>query len=478
MLSMTSGTPVEPLKNFEGSDEVDQQFKTMPDGLICLTSTYYLKLSKKSMDQDTEKPKLHILFDGLRFYERASVSDLDNSDFQGPRLLFLNVAASAFVFLLFYKRSSSSLQYTLLPPPSLHLAPPPPPLSVSAIVHLQSWIQWEIVLEFATDFPVRTYYISQLTIKLRDESDLVNGIVEDIWAKLSKFCPSELNGLVGIEQNIAPIHSLLLMKSKEVLLGSDEVEAMQIFVPRIKDLAMKLSTFKRLPRLRFLKFYLHMHAELFKPPNGDAYIWYPQYEFPSLLSEGCKELMTVASEIHIRFEDFLFIDDYSDPLQVKEILKSGKFGKQVAEAVLIASMISGTPIGHLKNLESEVEQVFYHLTDDDRKFQTSGSIIVWSSTYYLKLYKKKMEQDGSNTKLHILFDGFRFLERTSVSLLNDSNFQATRNKFLCTAAADYLFHIFGDERSRFQFLSSFSLSQVAGMYYFLSICFALFFLVK
>lgn len=65
-----------------------------------------------------------------------------------------------------------------------------------------------------THFP---YIIPHFVLYARNESDLVDEIVEDISAKLSEFYPSELNGLVGIDQNITQIQSSLRVESNEVL---------------------------------------------------------------------------------------------------------------------------------------------------------------------------------------------------------------------------------------------------------------------
>ncbi|XP_017429477.1 disease resistance protein RUN1 isoform X2 [Vigna angularis] len=91
------------LGDLECSDMLDQQFKILPDGLLCLRSTYYLKLSK-STGQDSGKPKLHVLFDSLRFYERISVGKLKNSDIEGNRMLFLYFAGFNFLFSPFLLR--------------------------------------------------------------------------------------------------------------------------------------------------------------------------------------------------------------------------------------------------------------------------------------------------------------------------------------------------------------------------------------
>lgn len=41
--------------------------------------------------------------------------------------------------------------------------------------------------------------------------------LEDISEKLSKFWPSESNGLIGIDQTISQIQSLLIKESSEIL---------------------------------------------------------------------------------------------------------------------------------------------------------------------------------------------------------------------------------------------------------------------
>ena len=78
---------------------------------------------------------------------------------------------------------------------------------------LFSFSKYTLPSFFFSTFIHYLYIISLLLQYARDESDLVHGIVEDIWEKLSKFCPRESNGLVGIDQNIARIQSLLLMES-------------------------------------------------------------------------------------------------------------------------------------------------------------------------------------------------------------------------------------------------------------------------
>ncbi|CAJ1942237.1 unnamed protein product [Sphenostylis stenocarpa] len=66
------------LSNLKDSDVDGQQLKDLPNDLLCLRSTYYLKLSKNK-GQSTGKTKIHILCDGLRYYQRISFRMLYNS---------------------------------------------------------------------------------------------------------------------------------------------------------------------------------------------------------------------------------------------------------------------------------------------------------------------------------------------------------------------------------------------------------------
>ncbi|KAL3031650.1 hypothetical protein AAZX31_02G039700 [Glycine max] len=200
--------------------------------------------------------------------------------------------------------------------------------------------------------------------------------------------------------------------------GTDEVEAMQIDVSQAIDLRLELSTFKKfsnfkkMPRLRFLKFYLPLDPETERslmPPSHDGNFWYLGCQVPLLLSVGCKELMTVASEIHVKCVYYHFIDGCSDPSRLNELLEtSTNFGCYAVETLLRLSMTLNASTGHLRNLESTdmLDQQFLTMPDE---------LICLRSTYYVKLYKKTTGQD---TKLHILFDGFRFYERVSARELD------------------------------------------------------------
>lgn len=242
---------------------------------------------------------------------------------------------------------------------------------------------------------------------------------------------------------------------------------MQIDVSQAIDLRLELSTFKKfsnfkkMPRLRFLKFYLPLDPETERslmPPSHDGNFWYLGCQVPLLLSVECKELMTVASEIHVKCVYYHFIDGCSDPSRLNELLEtSTNFGCYAVETLLRLSMTLNASTGHLRNLESTdmLDQQFLTMPDE---------LICLRSTYYVKLYEKTTGQD---TKLHILFDGFRFYERVSARELDKA--AGVRGGMMlilyCTAAL-FLFQLL--ERPRFQFLSSFS-----GQFFFFSSCFSL-----
>ena len=50
----------------------------------------------------------------------------------------------------------------------------------------------------------------------RTESELIEEIVKDVMQKLNRIYPTEVKDLVGIDQNLAPIESLLRIRSREV----------------------------------------------------------------------------------------------------------------------------------------------------------------------------------------------------------------------------------------------------------------------
>lgn len=87
---------------------------------------------------------------------------------------------------------------------------------------------------------------------------------------------------------------------------------MQIDVSGIKNLPLKLGTFKKMPRLRFLKFYLPLHVELTVAPN-DLNFQSPGKLDVLLSSAWCKELLRVASEIHIKCHHYLLVYSCSNP---------------------------------------------------------------------------------------------------------------------------------------------------------------------
>ncbi|KAG4951950.1 hypothetical protein JHK85_045817 [Glycine max] len=97
-------------------------------------------------------------------------------------------------------------------------------------------------------------------------------------------------------------------------LGTDKVEAMQIDVSQITNLPLEVDTLKRMSPLPFLKFNLPTpaEAELSMSPNP-APFRSPENQDALLSSAGCKELMSIANEIHIKCHDYLLIEGCSDP---------------------------------------------------------------------------------------------------------------------------------------------------------------------
>ncbi|KAG4939090.1 hypothetical protein JHK84_045287 [Glycine max] len=96
--------------------------------------------------------------------------------------------------------------------------------------------------------------------------------------------------------------------------GTDKVEAMQIDVSQITNLPLEVDTLKRMSPLPFLKFNLPTpaEAELSMSPNP-APFRSPENQDALLSSAGCKELMSIANEIHIKCHDYLLIEGCSDP---------------------------------------------------------------------------------------------------------------------------------------------------------------------
>lgn len=215
---------------------------------------------------------------------------------------------------------------------------------------------------------------------------------------------------------------------------------------RIKDLPLKLGTFKKMPRLRFLKFYLP-YADIFLPPNQDGNLWFGQHEFPLLLSACCEELMKVASEIHIKCVDYLYIDGCSHPSRLNKSSVTSPLGSRGMEPMSLLLMLWKEPLSSLRNLECSdmLDQQWKTLSDE---------LLCLRSTYYLKLSKKSTGQDSGKPKLHILFDGLRFYERISVSQLENSNVGQYRVWFLFCAGFNFLLYLFL-RRPWFQFLFSF-----------------------
>ncbi|NP_001235633.1 TIR-NBS-LRR type disease resistance protein [Glycine max] len=221
--------------------------------------------------------------------------------------------------------------------------------------------------------------------------------------------------IVRQESIICPRRRSRLRDNEEVSnvlrqnLGTDEVEAMQIDVSGIKNLPLKLGTFKKMPRLRFLKFYLPLHAELSLLQSHDGPIWSPEKQDELLLSAGCKQLMRVASEIHIKCLHYLLIDDCSDPSLLDELTSTEMSMLQNIAQDAGVEIILNSSIGQLSSLECSdvVDQQFKNLPNE---------LLCLRCTYYLKLSKSR-QQDIGKPKLHILFDSLRYYQRISVSQL-------------------------------------------------------------
>ena len=119
--------------------------------------------------------------------------------------------------------------------------------------------------------------------------------------------------------------------------GTDKVEAMQIDVSQITNLPLEVDTLKRMSPLPFLKFNLPTpaEAELSMSPNP-APFRSPENQDALLSSAGCKELMSIANEIHIKCHDYLLIEGCSDPSLPSsiEISRLQKITHPVMEIIL------------------------------------------------------------------------------------------------------------------------------------------------
>lgn len=137
--------------------------------------------------------------------------------------------------------------------------------------------------------------------------------------------------------------------------GTDKVEAMQIDVSQITNLPLEVDTLKRMSPLPFLKFNLPTpaEAELSMSPNP-APFRSPENQDALLSSAGCKELMSIANEIHIKCHDYLLIEGCSDPSLPSsiEISRLQKITHPVMEIIL------NSPIGHLNDLKDLDYQQF------------------------------------------------------------------------------------------------------------------------
>ncbi|KAL2333912.1 hypothetical protein Fmac_015125 [Flemingia macrophylla] len=187
-------------------------------------------------------------------------------------------------------------------------------------------------------------------------------------------------------------------------LGTNNVEAMQIDVSQITNLPLKVDTLIKMPRLRFLKIYHPVNAEL--SMSNRAPVWSPEKDVAKLLS-GYKEIMSVASEIHIKFLHYLLFDGCSGP---KEISVTSKKIRQPNITHPKMEIIMNSSIGHL-NSTLECSSV------DVQQFKNlPNELLCLRSLYYLK-FSNSIGQDTRKLKLHILFDGLRYYQLIPFSKL-------------------------------------------------------------
>ncbi|XP_061355002.1 disease resistance protein RUN1-like [Gastrolobium bilobum] len=189
--------------------------------------------------------------------------------------------------------------------------------------------------------------------------------------------------------------------------GTDEMEAIQIDVSQIRDLTLSIDTFRKMRRLRFLKLYYPLHVELSMPPSHNhPYILSLQQQVALILS-GCKELMSIGSEIHIKCLHYLLIDGCSGSKE------SSVLPKEIRQQNLTnpgMDMLNSS-IGHLNNIEwSDRNGIqFKNLPNE---------LFCMRSVYYLR-HSKSRGQDSGKPKLHILFDGLSYSQRISLKELYD-----------------------------------------------------------
>ncbi|KAK7379712.1 hypothetical protein VNO78_34401 [Psophocarpus tetragonolobus] len=184
--------------------------------------------------------------------------------------------------------------------------------------------------------------------------------------------------------------------------GIVEVEAIQIDVSQITNLLLEGSIFRRMHRLRFLKFYLPFHGELFMPPSPPP-SWSQEKQNALLSSPWLKELLSIASEIHIKCHDYLLFYGCSDP-SLPFSIKMSNCEKKVQPGMEIIMQSSIESRSSLECSDVDFQQL-KNLSDDEFCFRC---------TYYLKLAKNG-QQDNKKTKLHILFDGLRYDRRIPIN---------------------------------------------------------------
>ncbi|RDY12890.1 TMV resistance protein N, partial [Mucuna pruriens] len=205
--------------------------------------------------------------------------------------------------------------------------------------------------------------------------------------------------------------------------GNDTVEGMQIDASRIKGVSFK-NALKKMPRLRFLKFYLPMrrHAGLSAPAIDDSFL------------SQVRALVLSAGEIHIKYVYYHLIDGCSVDLSRLNSLKN-----LTSEEMSMMYKIEIPGMQKHSEVEMMGNSFFVHLSDLDIEYSDvddvepfknlPNELLCLKSMHYVKYSKR--EQDTEKRKLHIQFDGIRCAKRISYKpKLHNSVIQLSRAEIL------------------------------------------------
>ncbi|KAI4298875.1 hypothetical protein L6164_032388 [Bauhinia variegata] len=173
----------------------------------------------------------------------------------------------------------------------------------------------------------------------RVESELIEDIVKDVLRKLKYRHPSdELKGIFGVDENYAQVESLLRKEESEEILviglwgmggigkttiatalltklcsqyetscllenGTETVEGIMSNVSEIRDVSLSSDAFRKMTRLRFLKFFtssgrdcnVHLPKGLESLSSKLTYSRWDKYPAPSLPSTFCAEKLVELS---------------------------------------------------------------------------------------------------------------------------------------------------------------------------------------